>query len=242
MEFTLLGAALIAAIAAWLMLRFEAPRSNAADCTRQVWDALVVAAVVGMLTGRIVAMVAAGSNPLTSPGDLLIIRGGVDTVGAAIAGLLAFGWATRSDLWHLADAAAAAATAALAGWHAGCLVRDTCLGTPSDLPWAVAQAGSTVTRHPVEIYTALVLAGTVVAILLYRRRGHARAGVAAAGAVTAAALSRLVTEPLRPGLGSDLGAAYAVFAIVGILAVGWRRRNSSDRRHAAPPEAPGTHG
>lgn len=106
MEFSLLGAALVAALAAYGILRFEAGRTNAADCTRQLWDGLVTALVVGLVVGRITAMIAAGTNPITNPADLLIVRGGVDTIAAGLAGIGAYAFVMRSDLWRLAGAIA----------------------------------------------------------------------------------------------------------------------------------------
>ena len=223
MEFTLLGAAAIAIAATYATLWFEAGRTNAADCTTEVWDDLLAALVAGLVAGRVGAMILAGTNPLTAPGDLLVVRGGVDTIVAAAAGLGAFAVAARSDLWRLADAAAPAAVSGLAGWHAGCLVRDTCLGTPSGLPWAMSQAGSEVARHPVELYAAIALAALAVGLVLWKRVRRPP-GLVAAVAVAGAAVVRAATEPLRVGLGGDLASWYwgAAAAFTG-LAV-WRAR------------------
>lgn len=235
MEFTLLGAVLVAVFAGYGVLWWEAGRTNAADCTRDVWDALVSGLVVGLVVGRVAAMVLAGTNPITNPGDLLIVRGGVDTVAATLAGLGTFAWQTRTDLLGLVDAAAPAALATLAGWHAGCLVRATCLGTPSDLPWAVAQPGSSITRHPVEIYAALALAAAVVAVLRWKRTRRPYPGVTAAAVLTAAALVRFGTEPLRLGLGADLAPWYAIGVVTGLGAVWWRWRVGAELSTGAPP-------
>ncbi len=102
-------------------------------------------------------MIGQGINPLSNLGDILLVRGGVDTVAAAAAAVAAYAWLVRSDLWTLLDAGATAALAGLAGWHAGCLVRDTCLGTRSSLPWALEQDPAGIGRHPVEIYAAIGL-------------------------------------------------------------------------------------
>ncbi len=223
MEFTLLGAAAIAVGASYATLRYEGGRTNSADCTRDVWDALVGAAMVGLLIGRLVAMARSGTNPLTNIGDILILRAGIDTVAATLSGLAAFWVLSRADPWRMADAAAPAAVAGLSGWQAACVVRDACLGTPSGLPWAVAQNGSQITRHPVEIYAALLLiAGSVFLILWKRSRPNT--GVVAAVAVAVGSLARLITEPLRPGLGADLTPWYAAAALGGIAVALWRAR------------------
>lgn len=221
MEFTLLGAAAIAVVGMYGVLRFEGGRTNAADCTRQVWDALITAAVIGVAVGRLAAMLRTGTNPLAHPGDILIVRAGVDTVAASTTAVLSYVVTTRRDAWWLADAAAPAALAGLAGWHGGCLVRESCLGTSSDLPWAFAQTGSAVTRHPVEIYTALLLVAGVIALVWWKYH-RPRPGVIAAAAVATAAAIRLATEPLRPGLGGDLSWWYAATLIAAVAVIVWR--------------------
>ncbi len=235
MEFTLLGSVAIAVVIMYGVLWFEGGRTNAADCTRDVWDALVSAAVVGVVIGRLIAMISAGTNPVAHPGDILIVRAGVDTIAASMSALATYVILTRDDPWWLADAAAPAAIAGLAGWHGGCVVRDACLGTPSDLPWAVAQAGSVVTRHPVEIYTALLLLVTA-GLLVWWKRHRPRPGVIAAIAVAAAATARLMTEPLRPGLGGNLVWWYSIAAVAALSVAALRlRRSNQINRSQEPP-------
>ena len=76
MEFTLLFAAFFGVAGFWLMLRWEAARGNAADCAADLWEIGLTAAVVGVFVGRLAAMIADGVNPLTNPGDILIVRAG----------------------------------------------------------------------------------------------------------------------------------------------------------------------
>lgn len=227
MEFTLLGSAAVAVVALYAVLWFEAGRTNSADCTRQVWDAAITSIVAGVFVGRLAAMVLAGTNPITAAGDILIVRGGVDTVAATVAAVGTYGFLVRRDLWVLLDAAAAAGLAALAAWHGACLARDACLGEVSTLPWAWSQGASAATRHPVEIYAALVFALAALIVLWVKTRARDRPGVAALGAVTAAAVIRLATEPLRLGIGADLAPWYSAGAVVGLLALGWRIRVST---------------
>ncbi len=230
MEFTLLGSVAVAVLIMYGVLWFEGGRTNAADCTRDVWDALISAAVVGVVIGRLTAMISVGTNPVSHPGDILIVRAGVDTIAASVTAVATYLFLSRKSPWWLADAAAPAAIAGLAGWHGGCVVRDACLGTPSDLPWAVAQAGSVVSRHPVEIYTAVLLLVTT-GLLLWWKRHRPRPGVIAVVAITAAAATRLVTEPLRLGLGGNLVWWYsiAVAAALGVLALRMRRTTKENR-------------
>ncbi len=235
MEFTLLGSVAVAVVLMYGVLRFEGGRTNAADCTRDVWDALITAAVIGVAVGRLASMIQAGTNPISHPGDILIVRAGVDTVAASVAAVTTYVVLTRSDPWWLADAGAPAALAGLAGWHGGCAVRDTCLGAPSDLPWAVAQAGSTISRHPVEVYAALLL-GIAAVLFVWWKRHRPRPGVIAAISVAAAATARWITEPLRPGLGDDLSTWYAGATVLAAAFGAWitfARRS----RDATPAEA-----
>ena len=84
MEFTLLGAALTGALGLWLGLRLPGIRARAETVDRP-WDVLVGAAAIGVFSGRLVEMITVGVNPLTSPFDVILVRGGVDTVAASIA-------------------------------------------------------------------------------------------------------------------------------------------------------------
>jgi prolipoprotein diacylglyceryltransferase len=206
MEFTLLGAALLGLASSWLALRLE--RKEKPD---RALDRLIGAGVVGMLAGRLWAMISSGNNPLTHLGDVIIVRGGVDTGVASLAALLSVGWSLRTRL-HLLDGLAAAALAGLAGWQAGCLLRGTCLGTATELPWGVPLAGSTVGRHPVEIYTAFLLA--IGAIVLVRTR--LAPGAASGLAVAWAGAARLVTQPMRPSLGAGPVLWYVAAVVVGL--------------------------
>lgn len=200
MEFTLLAAAAIATFSFWLMLRWEAKRGNAAGCATNLWDAGLTAAIVGLLGGRIIAMVEAGINPLTNPAQILLVRSGVSTAAASIIALGTFALLARKDLLPAADAIAPAALAGLAGWHAGCLTTSACLGTESSLPWARALEGSDVTRHPVELYAAILLGVAAIGLALWKQYGRPPLGSVAGLGLVAAGTARLVTEPLRISL------------------------------------------
>lgn len=223
MEFTLLAAALTAVAALWLVLRLTGNASAA--------DLAVTAAVAGMFVGRLVAMGLAGVNPLTNPLDVLLVRGGVNPVGATVGAVAYLLWATRREE-TLLGRFGPAATAGLAGWHAGCLWRGSCLGAAGDVPWGWSLPGSDVVRHPTELYTALLL--VVATVVLVRWRGWGRAGLALA----AAAGARLLTEPLRPGLGDSPGWWYAAGVAVGLAWMAGERRRSA-LHTSAPTESAG---
>jgi len=192
MEFTLLGAAAIAAGAAYGMLWWEAKRGNAARCAGNLWETALVSVVIGIFIGRIVTMLIDGVNPIAHPLDIMLVRSGVSTVGASIGAAVVFLWQSR-----------------------------TCLGTTSDLPWALAQGGSTLTRHPVGIYAALLLAIAAIAIAWWKAYRRPVPGMPASLAVVAAAAVRLATEPLQPSLSGGPVWFYATALVVGLVGVVW---------------------
>lgn len=216
MEFTLLAAAGFAVFGFWGMLRWEAKRGNASRCAVDLFDAGLMAAVAGVAAGRLVAMVSAGINPFTSPGQVILVRSGISTSAATLATLAVFAVIARKDLVAAADGIAPAALAGLAGWHAGCLPTGSCLGTESSLPWAVALEGSSVTRHPVEIYTALALAAAALALALWKQHGRPPLGAPAGIALATAGGVRLATEPLRISLDGGPWLLYVAGMVVGV--------------------------
>lgn len=236
MEFTLLAAAAMAAFGFWSMLRWEAKRGNAAGCAVDLWDAGIVSAMAGLFIGRVAAMLQTGINPLAHPMQVLLLRSGVSTTAASIGAIAVFAFISRKQLWEAADAVAPAALAGLAGWHAGCIPTGSCLGTESSLPWAFALEGSTVTRHPVEIYAALVFLIGASALALWKQHGRpplaapAGIGLAVAGGV------RLVTEPLRISLSGGPVMLYATGLTTGIAITVWALW--SDRKREPSPTNP----
>lgn len=213
MEFTLLWQAGTGVLMALVVTRLQ-QRRGLVGKEVGLGDRIVGAAAVGVLAGRLTAMVLQGVNPILSPADILVVRGGVHTGGASLAALATLAWGFRRSLWLGLDAAVPPALAGLAGWHAGCLFRDACLGTISGLPWAIALPGSLITRHPVELYAAgLYLLAAGGAFWVGRRWPP---GVLAGAGLTAAALVRLTTQPLRPAIGGGPVGWYLAGAVVGL--------------------------
>ena len=214
MEFSLLWAALTAGAAVWVGTKIwgkELPRDHG--------ERLLSAALLGLVTGRLVAMVAQGVNPITNPMDFIIVRGGVSTQAATVGAVGWLIWSSRRDLSDV-DVMAPVALLGLAGWHAGCLWRSACLGTATDLPWAWSSTNSEIMRHPVELYAAVLLVIAAFLVARLRHRLFLRFGMALA----AAGLVRLITEPLRPSLGGGPLGWYALGVLlgVGIVVLGGR--------------------
>lgn len=209
MELTLLAAALTGAAAVWITNRLRRTQISVDRPT----DALIGAAAVGLIVGRLASMISAGVSPLTHPGDILVVRGGVSTGFAALGALGVLVWTHRGQLPTAIDQLAPAALAGLAGWHGGCLWRGSCLGTVSELPWAITSPSTEITRHPVEIYAALalLLAAVGVARLANRPWAATGVGIAAAGAI------RLATEPLRVSITGGPVEWYASAIVIGVM-------------------------
>ena len=222
MEFTLLGATLIAVGGLWLTLRLTT--GGGARQADSPFDTALAAIGIGILAGRLAAMISTGTNPLTHIGDVLIIRGGVSTGVASLAAVGTWAWMSRGDLPARSDAMAGAALVGLAGWHAGCLVRDACAGTATSLPWAVTLPGSTVGRHPVELYVAI---GLVAGALVLPRLPLAVGGTAG-GALGLAAAMRLVTEPMRASLGGGPVVWYWSGVVAGLAVILISQRAGQD--------------
>ncbi len=208
MEFTLLWAALTAIGFAWLGTRIWPER-----LPDHATDRMVGAAAAGLLVGRLSAMLLQGTNPLSNPGDILIVRGGVHTGTATAAAIATYLWAAKWKVANL-DATSPAALMGLGGWHAGCLWRNACLGSGSELPWAWAQEGSLISRHPVELYTAvgLMIAAWLVSRLPWRLLTKSGVALALAGLV------RLLTEPMRPSITGGPVVWYIAAIVVGLAA------------------------
>lgn len=235
MEFTLLWAAATGVGAALLMARWEKSLGLIPSETGSLSDLILGAAVSGLITGRLAAMVLSGTSPFTHPGDILIVRSGVDTGFASLGALTFVSLTSRRRLAATIDALGPAAMAGLAGWHAGCLYRGACLGTASSLPWAVAQEGSRITRHPVEIYAALLFLAAGLFLLWKLRRGFGSAGVVGALALGFAGVIRLATEPLRPSLGPGPLGWYLAAIGLGIVGVIGARFRAGSAGQSSPP-------
>jgi prolipoprotein diacylglyceryltransferase len=219
MEFTLLWAALTGVAGLWLGVRFWAR-----DDSNSVFDNLLLAAGVGLLGGRVTAMVAQGLNPFTNIGDLIIVRGGVSTVAAAVLAIGAF-YLIGGRKTNVLDMAAPAALLGLAGWHLGCLWRGACLGTASNLPLAWSEAGSVITRHPVEIYAAL---GMVLGAWLVSRLPRLT-GIRTGTALAVAAAVRLGTEPFRLSITGGPVEWYSAGIVLGLAAAAFSAARSRSR-------------
>lgn len=211
MDVTLLlraaGAMGAAALVLWLSRRPSPPDPSAP------FSDVLGAVLIGMAVGRLAYVLGEGIDLLAHPMELVLIRGGVAPVPAAIAGVCSLAWICRSDLLHRMDRMAPAVLAGLAVWEGGCWWQGACLGSPSGLWWAMTLSGSDLTRHPVGVYAALLL--VTGALWLWWRPLRWKGAGAAAGLGWASAV-RLAVPLWSVGVWSNWTWWYLVGLLVGL--------------------------
>ena len=177
-----------------------------------------------------------GTNPLTSPGELLIIRGGVDTVWASLTGLAVLAWPLRRTprlstpslrpLWPRWPDGTEAAFGGQPAWE-----RCPIFPGPGRSP---APTSPGIRLRSMRRSCFCSVPG--------RSSGSKRHGVlAAAMALFWAGLARLATEPLRPSLGANLWWFYGLATVTGLAAAAYlvmKTRKSADKA-AVNPYPPG---
>lgn len=188
---------------------------------RGVLDAATAPVLVGLLVGRIVAMVLDDPRGLMRPGDILIIRGGVEFWPGVLAGMAVAAVAAKragTDVSSRLADLAPHALVAYAVYEAFCLVRDGCFGPvasvglrPEGIPQRQIPIGLLVAIATVAIAWAvrrLTAASPLRGVVL------ALAGVAAVRAAAATWLPRISDGPTRQQLQAVavLGALMALAA------------------------------
>ena len=184
---------------------------------------LLGAVLVGMAVGRLAYLLGEGVDLIAHPIELILVRGGISPVPAAMAAIGFLAWECRSDLWRRMDFLAPAGLAGLAVWEAGCWWQDACLGSPSGLPWAMALPGSDLTRHPVGMYAAGLLAAGAVWLLLRPLRWK---GASAAAGLGWASTVRLAVPLWSVGNWSNWAWWYLLGVVLGLGGVVAARRKA----------------
>ena len=212
MDLTLLaraaGALAAASLGLWLLRRrrprdYEGPFSD-----------LLGAVLAGLAAGRLVYVVAEGVDLLGRPLDFVMVRGGIASGPAALAALGYLAWTCRANLAARMDHLAPAALLGLAVWEGGCWWQGACLGAPSGLWWAMALPGSDLTRHPVGMYAAVLLAAGAVWLLLLPLP---RKGATAAVGLSWASVVRVSVPLWSVGAWSNRSWWYVAGLLVGLL-------------------------
>ena len=200
MEFTLLWAAGFAIGAVWIADRL----TNGQD---RRFDDLLSAAIVGLIIGRLGAMIQGGSYPWLHPGLIPLVRAGVDPGWASMGALGTVAWTFRRNVPAIA-ALSSPALFGLAGWESGCVFRSSCTGTAVggwSLPIGLIAGG------------LFALAGWGLLRIPIRYRAPI--------ALMMASAIRWSTEPWRPALNHDVAWWYAAGFGLGctVLVISYRR-------------------
>ena len=219
-------AAVLAFVPRWLP-----PRGLGGEGT--VFDLLTPGLLVGVLVGRVAAMLLEDPQGLTRPGDILILRGGAEFWPGVVAGLAVVAVTARRDGAHVATRLAGLAPYALLAYgvyEAACLVRDGCFGP--ETPIGLYPSGITVREFPIGLAVALLV--TALAFALRRLPDGLTVllvGVAGLGTVRAVAaiwLPRVGSGPTR----QQIASAVVGIAASAALAVAWLGKRTPP--HAAP--------
>lgn len=188
----------------------------------RVLDAATAPVLVGLLVGRLVAMVLDDPRGLSRPGDILIIRGGVEFWPGVLAGMTVAAVAAKRAgidvLSRLADLAPHALVA-YAVYEAACLIREGCFGPVAAV--GLRPEGIPQRQVPIGLFVAIATLAIswavrrVTATSPLRGLGVALVGVAAVRAVAATWLPRISDGPTRQQL-----QAVAVLGALMVVAAG----------------------
>lgn len=200
---------------------------------RTVFDLLTPALLVGVLVGRVAAMLLEDPQGLTRPGDILILRGGAEFWPGVVAGLAVVAVTARRDGARTGTRLADLTPYALLAYgvyEAACIVRDGCFGP--ETPFGLYPSGVTAREFPVGLAVALLVTALALAV---RRLPDGltvllvgAAGLAAVRAVAAVWLPRVGSGPTR----QQITSAAVAIATTAALAVSWLRKR--DRPRTAP--------
>jgi hypothetical protein len=229
----------------WLVVSVAARWAPASVLDRaEILDRLVVPAIVGLLAGRLVAVVLDYPASLGSLRAILVIRGGVEFWPGVAVALVTLGWTLRRQRLDVRLALADLAPFLLWGYatyEAACVVRGDCYGPVSAV--GLVPDGLRTRMFPVGVVVGLVVFGLGVALRhLWTWPPTAKilaavGGVAATRSVASIWLPRLGDEPTRQHLESvAVALLVAAVAVIAIVVARVRRRSA----HAAETTAPAT--
>ena len=209
-----------AALVLWVLGR------NRSEEMQAPFNDLLGAVLAGIAVGRLAYLLGEGVDLIAHPIELVLVRGGIAAVPAAMAAVGFLAWTCRSDLLSRMDYLAPAGLAGLAVWEAGCWWQGACLGSPSGLWWAMALSGSDLTRHPVGPVCLLAVGrpgGMAVGAASPMERGNGRRRAGWAAAVRLAV-------PLWSVVGwSNWAWWYLVGGALGLVGVGAARWKAESR-------------
>ncbi|KKW11605.1 MAG: Prolipoprotein diacylglyceryl transferase [Candidatus Gottesmanbacteria bacterium GW2011_GWB1_49_7] len=99
---------------------------------------------------------------------------GLSLYGAIVGGLITLVYLSRRykvRLGHVLDACAPSLGGAFLVGVLGAFLDGSYVGTMTNLPWATRYVGWVGTRHPIQLYEAIAMAGMLIAFAFLARRG-----------------------------------------------------------------------
>jgi phosphatidylglycerol---prolipoprotein diacylglyceryl transferase len=216
------------ALGLWITLR---PVQHDAQTREAVLRALAWAVPVGVVSARLVHVLGWWDYYLMRPGE--VWRLGIDGLslwGGLVGGGLAAPARLRGDVFRrrrIFDLAVPGVALGIAVGRFGAFLEGAGQGIPSDLPWATqytsrlaATPDFGVTRHPAQMYDALV--ALALAVVLTRLRGHIPLGLPTALFLALYGVARLALGSVRLEPAFLFGMQIEQLLALGALAVGVR--------------------
>ena len=208
-----------------------------------IWNAGLYGLLATIIVGRLAHGIAFWPAYVMQPLDIVGLNAQAFLWGpGALAGLLVAAWYIHRHKLPWATVLDAAAPGVLAGLviaNLGALLAGNDVGAPANLPWAVDLWG--VSRHPVQIYTALGELITL-AVVLHTLRKPLRPGTAALLGLLGWGLTTWLVEPFRAE-SPTVVAGIRMWQMIGLgaaLAALWvlrRRAATADPPHAVEPSS-----
>jgi len=233
----------------WLVVSVAARWAPASVLDRgEIVDRLVVPAMVGLLAGRLVAVVLDDPASLGSLRSILVIRGGVEFWPGVAVALAALAWTLRRQRADVGLALADVAPFLLWGYatyEAACVVRDGCYGPVSAV--GLVPDGLRTRMFPIGVIVGLVVFALGFALRhLWTWSPTAKilaavGGVAATRSVASIWLPSLGDEPTRQHLESVAVTLSVAAVAVTVVVVGRARRRPADSDDTAAPVPADSH-
>lgn len=175
------------------------------------------ALLLGVVAGRLTAVAIDDPGSLTSLGDLLVIRSGVEFWAGAVAALTWIAIRSRNDNVAPIERLAAITTPALVAWasyEATCILRDGCPGPVSSI--GLRPEGLVQKMLPIGLMVAVVAAGVAAGLRWLHRRGMSHAQVLTLALVGVATI-RSVASLWLPHIGSGLTRQHTTSMVVAVV-------------------------
>lgn len=228
----LLWSMAVMAVAVWLTLAIAPPRTTK---RRNLLDSSIGPALLGLLVGRVAAMLLEDPRSLARPADILVLRGGVELWPAVSIGVVAGFAATRRDGrngWAALADSAPTALVGYASYEAGCLARSGCFGPVSKI--GLIPPGLTSAMVPVGLLMAIAIVALAAAVR--RHTLHDDFGGVAL-AIGGLALVRSVASIWLPKIGNGPTRQHVESVLVIVVATSAALARWVYRRRTTPIEA-----